>query len=49
MTLFNTEIKDERMIPYLLMHDWMIMETSYCKLVSCSQSTYDKLKRKYLD
>jgi len=48
MSLFNTPIRDQRMIPILLEHDWMIKQTSYCKLASCSQLTYDKLKRKYL-
>ena len=48
MSLFNTPVRDSRMIPILLEHDWMIKQTSYCKLASCSQSTYDKLKRKYL-
>jgi len=48
MTLFQTTIDDERMIPILLDHDWMIKETSYCKLVSCHPDTYKRLKNRYL-
>tara|TARA_B100001121_G_scaffold295200_1_gene299447 strand:+ start:125 stop:334 length:210 start_codon:yes stop_codon:yes gene_type:complete len=49
MTLFQTIIDDERMIPILLDHDWMIKETSYCKLVSCNAEVYKQLKKKYLN
>ena len=48
MSLFNTPIRDSRMIPILLEHDWMIKETSYCKLVSCHPDTYKRLKNRYL-
>ena len=48
MTLFQTTIDNERMIPILLDHDWMIKETSYCKLASCHPDTYKRLKNRYL-
>jgi len=48
MTLFQTTIDEDRMIPILLDHDWMIKETSYCKLVSCHPNTYKRLKNRYL-
>ena len=49
MTLFQTTIDDERMIPILLDHDWMIKQTNTCKLVSCHPDTYKRLKKKYLN
>ena len=48
-SLFQTRIDDERMIPILLDHDWMIKETSYCKLVSCHPDTYKRLKEEFLN
>ena len=48
-SLFQTRIDDERMIPILLNHDWMIKETSYCKLASCHPDTYKRLKEEFLN